>query len=185
MRTYLLVEGETDLAFFRRLLPPEIQPQITIVTAGGRSNITSIARSLMVTKRRPLALVTDSDSLENVAVEQRLQTLEELVGSATACVPYKVILAVPEIESWFFVVPEVLERLSGQKLSLEQRELGELRPKEVLRQLFKSPGPLFVDKLAGALTESEVKTLQETQPRKELIEFLAEQVGKKAEPQPA
>ncbi len=185
MKAYLLVEGNSDLAFFQRLLPPEIQPETTIVASGGRSNITSTARSLMVTKRRPLALVTDSDAVERDAVEQRLQTLEELVGSATEGVPYKVILAVPEIESWFFVVPEVLERLSGQKLSPEQRELGELRPKEVLRQLFKDHGPLFVHKLASELTEPEVKTLQETQPRKELIEFLTEQVHKKPEPQPA
>ena len=139
----------------------------------------------MVTRRRPLVLVTDADAVEKVAVEQRRQTLEDLVCSATAGVPYKVILAVPEIESWFFVVPEVLERLSGKKLSPEQRELGELRPKEVLRQLFKDPGPLFVDKLASELTEPEVKTLRETQPRKELIEFLAEQVSKKTQPQPA
>jgi hypothetical protein len=184
MKTYLLVEGQSDLAFFRRLLPPEIQPQTTIVAVGERSNITSMARSLMVMKRRPVALVTDSDAVEKGAVEQRQQTLQELVGSASAGVPYKVILAVPEIESWFFVVPEVLERLSGQKLSPEQRELGELRPKEVLRQLFNNLGPLFADKLASALTEPEVKTLQETQPRKELIEFLAEQVRKKTEPQP-
>ena len=34
------------------------------------------------------------------------------------------------IESWFFALPEVLERLIGGKLSAEQRELGELRPKD-------------------------------------------------------
>jgi hypothetical protein len=124
MRVFLLVEGDSDLALFQRLLPSEIQSETTIVTAGGRSNITSKARSLMVTKRRPLALVTDADAVEKDAVEQRFQTLEELVRSATAGVPYKVILAVPEIESWFFVVPKALERLSGKKLSSEQRELG-------------------------------------------------------------
>jgi hypothetical protein len=185
LKVYLLVEGDSDLALFQRLLPSEIQPETTIVAAGGRSNITSKARSLMVTRRRPLALVTDADTVEKDAVEQRLETLEELVRSATAGVPYKVILAVPEIESWFFAVPEFLERLSGQKLSPEQRELGELRPKEVLRQLFKDQGPLFVYELASKLTEPEVKKLQETPPRKELIEFLTEQVNKKTEPQPA
>jgi hypothetical protein len=44
---------------------------------------------------------------------------------------------------------------------------------------------LPVDKLADALTQEEVKTLRETQPMKELIEFLTEQVHRKAEPQPA
>ncbi len=185
MKVYLLVEGNSDRVLFQRLLPSEIQPETTIVTAGERSNITSKARSLMVTKRRPLALVTDADAVERDAVEQRLEILEELVCSATAGVPFKVILAVPEIESWFFVVPEVLERLSGKKLSPEQRELGKVRPKEVLRQLFEGQGLLSVDKLVRELTELEVKTLQETQPRKELIEFLTKQVNRKTEPQPA
>ncbi len=183
MKVYLVVEGPSDQALFQRLLPSEIRSETTIVTAGGRSNITSLARSLMVAKQRPLAMVADADAIEKDAVEQRLEVLEELVHPVTAGVPYKVILAVPEIESWFFAVPEVLERLSGNKLSPEQRELGLLRPKEVLRQLFQVQGPLPFDRLASGLTESEVKTLQETQPRKELIEFLTEQVNRTSAPQ--
>lgn len=185
MKVYLLVEGISDSSLFQRLLPSEIQPETTIVRAGARSNITSMARSLLVTRRRPIALVADADVVEKEAIEERRQLLDELVHSAAAGVPYKVILAVPEIESWFFDVPEFLERLSGKKLSPEQRELGELRPKEVLRRLFKDQGALSVDKLASALTDQEVKTLRETQPRKELIEFLTNQVKRKPEPQPA
>jgi hypothetical protein len=141
MKVYLLVEGDADLAFYRRLLPSEIQAETTIVTAGGRSNITSKARSLMVTKRRPLALVTDADAFEPDAVEQRLETLEELLRSATAGVPYKVILAVPETESWFFVVPEVLERLSGKPLTPEQRELGHCDRKRSCGSFSRTRGP--------------------------------------------
>ena len=183
MKAYLLVEGSSDRAFFRRILPPDIQAETIIVMAGGRSNITSKARSLMVTKRRPVALVTDADAVEKDAVEQRLKTLEDLVGTATTGVPYKVILAVPEIESSLFLVPQVLERLSGQKLSPEQRELGEVRPKEILRQLFKNTGAVTVDELANELTRQEIETLQEFQPWKDLIGFLTDQVHKKTEPQ--
>jgi hypothetical protein len=177
MNVYLLVEGNSSQVFFKRLLPPEIQAEMTIVSVGGRSNIASTARSLLVMKGRPLALVADADAVEKDAVEQRLQTLEDLVGSATAGIPYKVILAVPEIESWFFAVPKFLERLSGKKLSPEQRELGEVRPKEVLKQLFKGQDFSSVDALAGELTKPDVKRLRETPPRKGLIEFLFEQVN--------
>lgn len=117
------------------------------------------------------------------AASRGLQTLEELVRSTTAGVPFKVVLAVPEIESWLFVVPEALERVSGKKLSPDQRDLGELRPKEVLAQIFKDQGPFSVAKLADELTETELQTLRETSPRRELIEFLMEQVNKKTEPQ--
>ncbi|HVA44891.1 MAG TPA: hypothetical protein VNH11_00770 [Pirellulales bacterium] len=180
-----MVEGNSDAAFFRRLLPAEIVPETTIVIVGGRSNISSKARSLMVTKGRPIALVADTEVTEKDAVEQRIRTLEELLRSATAGVPYKVIFAVPEIEAWFFAIPEALERLSGKKLSPEQRELAEVRPKEILTKLFKDEGPLFVDQLASKLTESEIQTLRETQPRKDLIDFITQQVNKKTEPLPA
>jgi hypothetical protein len=182
MRVYLLVQGDSNLALFQRLLPAEIQKETTIVIVGERSNITSKARTLMVTRGRPVALVTDADAVEKAAINQRLQLLEELVQAA-AGVPYKIILAVPKIEAWFFEVPKFLERLSGKKLSPELRELGELQPKEVLRQLFKDQGPLSVGELASKLTEREVKKLRETHPRKELIEFLTEQVNTKSESQ--
>ena len=174
MKAYLLVEGQTDLALFERLLPPEIRPETSIVAVGGRSSIASMARSLMIARRKPVALVADADTVERNAVEQRFQALDELVGSAAAGVSYKVIVAVPEIESWFFAVPGVLERLSGKTLSPEQIELGMLRPREVLRQLFQDRVSFY--RLVGELTESEVQTLRETEPRKELIEFLTEQV---------
>lgn len=180
MRAYLLVEGETDLALFERLLPPQILPETSIVAVGGRSSIASMARSLMIARGKPVALVADADTVERNAVEQRFQALDELVGSAAAGVPYKVIVAVPEIESWFFAVPGVLERLSGKTLSPEQLELGTLRPKEVLRQLFKDRVPPHFYRLVGELTESEIQTLRETEPRKELIEFLTEQVQGRA-----
>lgn len=185
MKVYLLVEGNSDAAFLRRLLPAAIQPETTIVIVGGRSNISSKARSLLVTKRRPVALVADADVTDKDAVEQRSKTLEELVRSATVGVPYKIIFAVPEIESWFFAIPEALERLSGKVLSPEQRELAEVRPKEILTKLFKDQGSSFVEQLASKLTEPEVQTLRETQPRKDLIDFITEQVNKKTEPQPA
>jgi len=185
MKVFLLVEGNSDAAFCRRLLPAEIVPETTIVTAGGRSNITSKARSLMVTKRRPIALIADADVTEQDAVEQRIRTSEELIRSATSGVPYKVIFAVPEIEAWFFAIPEALERLSGKKLSPEQRELAEVRPKEILAKLFKDQGSMFVEQLASKLTETEIQTLRETQPRKGLIDFITEQVNKKSEPLPA
>lgn len=135
----------------------------------------------MVMKQRPVALVTDADAIEGDAIEQRRRILDELLRSASTGVPYKVVLAVPEIESWFFIVPDVLERMSGKKLSIEQRELGDLRPKKVIQRLF-GRRSVSVAELASNLTESELQTLRETGPRKELIEFLTEAVNKETQP---
>lgn len=78
-----------------------------------------------------------------------------------------------------------LERLSGKKLSPDQRELAEVRPKEILAKLFKDQGLGYVEQLVSKLTEPEIQALRETQPRKDLIDFITEQVNEKTEPQPA
>jgi hypothetical protein len=183
MRVYLLLEGSSDEALLQRLIPSEILSETTIVIAGGRSNITSKARSLMVTKRRPLVMITDADTVEKDAVAQRLKTLEDLISSATAGVPYRVILAIPEMESWFFMIPDFVERVTGKRLSPDQRELAKMKPKEVLTELFKDHGSFSFNELASQMTDSEAETLRETDPIREVIDFLTEQVNKQTEPQ--
>ncbi|OWK45012.1 hypothetical protein [Fimbriiglobus ruber] len=182
MKTYLLVEGQADLEILRRLLPSDIEQQTTIAAAGGRSNITSMARSLLVTKRKPLALVMDADAVEDGAVRQQRQISEELLRSVSAGVPFKVILMVPEIEAWFFLVPDALERLSGENLTTDLKALAVSRPKEVLAQLFKSRGGSPITLLANGMTEDEIQSLRETPPGKELLAFLSDPVANKIQP---
>jgi hypothetical protein len=50
MNAYVVVEGLTDAKLVSSLLPPEIQQQTAVVSAGGRANLTAAARTLLVTR---------------------------------------------------------------------------------------------------------------------------------------
>lgn len=185
MKAYLLVEGKSDQSFFHRILPDEVLAETILVAAGGRSDIASVARSLMVSKGRPLALVADADAVEAEAVELRRAMLDQLLRPVSAGIPYKIVLAEPSIESWILEVPGILDRVLGGEPPAIQREHALLRPRDVLGQLFQAPAASVMDRLIGALTESEIKILRETQPRKDLLEFLRVQTSRKSVPQRA
>src|SRR5262245_6955547 len=108
-QVYLFVEGPTDAAFLRRVLPPAVTKEAEFVESGGRASIPSLARSVLVRRRKPVAVLMDSDSLAPAVIEEQRESTEELIRSAAASIPVKVVVAVPTIESWFFAAPEAIE----------------------------------------------------------------------------
>src|SRR5436309_859747 len=112
MRAYVVVEGTTDVNLITRLLPPEVLQQTAVVAGGGRSNLTSVARTLLVTRRKPLVVLVDADTVDESSVLQRRREIEELIRQISAGVPFKVFIMVPEIEALLFRVPAALERIT-------------------------------------------------------------------------
>jgi len=134
-RLYVIVEGSTDAEFWRRVLPPELTKDAEFVPAGGSASIPSLARSFLVRRRTPVAVAMDSDSLDPAVIQERRENTEELIRSASASIPVKVVVAVPEIEAWFFAAPEAIERILGEKVPAELVALGRRDPRGVLLQL--------------------------------------------------
>lgn len=134
-RVYIFVEGPTEADLLRRILPQEVLHDAELVVAGGRSGIPSLARSVLVRRKKPVAVVMDSDSLDRDVIEEQRQTTEELIRAADASISVKVVSVVPEIEAWFFAVPEVIERVLGTKVPAEWIPLGKRDPVGVLQQL--------------------------------------------------
>jgi len=57
---------------------------------------------------------------------------EELLKLATDPIPAKVVVAIPEIEAWFFAVPESIERVLRGKVPPNVVPLGKRDPKGIL-----------------------------------------------------
>lgn len=132
---YVFVEGPTDAVFLRRVLPEEVLKDAELVIGGGEAGIPSLARTLLVRRRKPIAVLINSDSLAADVIEERKQSIEELIQAADGSIPVKVVAAVPVIEAWFFAVPEAIERVLGEKVSPELVFLGKRDPQGVLQQL--------------------------------------------------
>src|SRR5688572_3356592 len=102
MKAYVVVEGMLDAVFLRAVLPKELLKVTELVAAGERSNLASVARTLLITRRKPLAIVADADAMDEGSVHEKQQSTEELVRAVAAGLPTKVILVRPALEALFF-----------------------------------------------------------------------------------
>ncbi len=173
MDAYVITESSIDSDLIQRILPDDLRRDVEFVPAGGSSAVKSMARSLLVLRRKPVAIVVDADSIDEDSIESRRESMAEVVGSVSTS-PFAVILAVPELESIFFQVPSLLRRYFSQRLSPDRIdrfiELGEVSSKRALKLL----GLGVEDSLAllDALTPDELEALRETPPFRELSDFL-------------
>lgn len=176
MTAFVVVEGREDVQILRALLPSELADSAALVPAGGRSSLTSVARTLVVTHHRPVAILMDSDSRDESLVRQQRQTTEDLVKAVSGRAPVKVILFVPEIEAVFFQAPRALRRAFGEELPTDLLVMARENPKAALTNLFArdTRGRNDLSALLEVLDEEDVEALRSVPAIRELVTFLSE-----------
>ena len=183
MIAYVVVEGTTDVAVLRAVVLAELLHSVGLVSTNGRANLASIARSLLVTRRKPVAVLIDTDAVADSIVQERRETTEELLRDVAAGIPTKVILLVPHLEVIFFQAPGLIDKVFGNRIPDQVRLLGRMDPKAALAELQSAPGaPRDVNRLLDRLDEADVLALRSTGPIKELVEFLTQVSQAAAEP---
>jgi hypothetical protein len=174
-RVYVLVEGPSDAAFLRRILPKELLSNAELVIAGGSSGIPSLARSVLVRRKCPVAVVMNSDSIDPDVIVERQQSTEDLIRAADASIPVKVIAAIPEIEAWFLASPETIERMVGQKVSEEWLFFGRRDPRGALTRLAKENKKSWdINQAISALDDQDIQRIRAIPEVAELSAFLQE-----------
>jgi hypothetical protein len=140
VKAAVVTEGHFDANVIRKVLDsvePSVQA-VEIVAVAGWSAAESLARSILVSRSNPVALVIDSDEADIERAEDRRRFLETSLatagGSSTRA---KVILFIPTIEAVFFRRPKAL---SGVVLTRRQRERAKYEPRQVLRQIMDADG---------------------------------------------
>jgi hypothetical protein len=169
---YVVVEGPSDAEILRAVLDPRLLEGVGIVPAGGLANMASLARSLLVRRSVPVAIFADADSLQEEVVGERRDQFKDLVHAVAGKTSSTVVLAVPEVEAVFFSVPDLIRGVFGQAPT-ELMALGRRDPKGVLAQLGStSKKPWDLGKALGLMSEKDREQLRQTQPMKELADFL-------------
>jgi hypothetical protein len=173
MKSYLVVEGATDAAMLRAILPSDLLQNAVLTIGGGRSNIVSMARTLLVTRRKPVAVFADADTVDDRMTNERLHESSDLLASVAAGVPTKVILVVPEIEVLLFQAPRLLPRIFGKPIPEDVRIMANNQPKRALDRLLElAPGEKSVADVIKSIDGEDVKALRAAAPIHALIEFL-------------
>lgn len=172
MTTYIVCEETSHKQILEHLLPMEYLKAVVFVAADGLEDAISLARSLLVSRQSPLLLFADADVVSPEPIAARQHKLETLVGGF-ATTPFKVVLAVPEIEAIFFHDIALLERLTGKTPSplLLNTAIGE--PCKSLKQLMpQAQSKLSYANLLAQLSEGDRDILRTAPPIQDVIQFL-------------
>lgn len=100
---YIITEGKFDAAFIKQLLPDltEQPEKIDILAAPGYSSALSIAESVLVQTQRPVLLVIDADTTDEIRIREKRTFIEQYVRiNGMTC---RVAFAVPALEVLFFL----------------------------------------------------------------------------------
>jgi hypothetical protein len=117
MTTYvLLTEDELDAKLMEALLERKNVHDVKYIAAGGWSGADSLARSYLTDPHANVALVVDSDSLDEGTTEERKRFLRRSLGQIADTSRWRVVVIKPEIDVLLFEDLSVLQGLVGHKV---------------------------------------------------------------------
>jgi hypothetical protein len=130
---FVVTEGEADAEFLRWMLDDELKEgELEIRSARGKSSAESLARSLLASKREPLALIIDADSVDPGTIEELQEYYSYSLHQAGGSTPSCVVLMKPALEVVAFYDPDLLKLVSSRKLTDREDLEAQFKPKEVL-----------------------------------------------------
>jgi hypothetical protein len=172
MIAHIGTDSDFIAALLQRILTEEERADIEIENAG--ISMYSVARTLLASRGKPVAVVIDANTPNPEGVEQVWQGADEMLGNvARGVLPYKVVVAVPEIEALFFQRPEVLRRRFDGAVTDHLLELAQYSARAALRKLAADgdSGQLRWD-ILKTLTDEEVAALHQTDLIQEVLGFI-------------
>ncbi len=175
MIAYIVCEGTSDVELLRKTLPKELLDEVGFVAGGRLSSVKSLARSLIVRRQVPIAIVADADSIVPSLIQERISGLEELMESVAINTPVKAILAVPSIDIIFFQDTALLCRALGYEPSQEVLNLAISQPKQVIQQLIAQSQmsySQFTQQFTQQFTNEDLEVLRKSPVIEQMIQFL-------------
>jgi hypothetical protein len=173
MIAYILCEGSEDVQLLRTILPSPLLIEVEIAAGGGISSIKSLARSLIVKRQVPVAIVFDANSKVPELIHERIKDIEEIVECVSIDTLIKVLAFAPEMESIFFQDIHLLSVIIGFIPSQDILDLALYQPKKALDELLSQSDKVSDrSQLIGQLTHENTENLQTNPVIQGLISFL-------------
>ncbi|MCS6625645.1 hypothetical protein N0B44_22280 [Roseibacterium beibuensis] len=104
MTNYLVIEGESDRRLLEQALPAKTKSRSRIIVGGGVSSAVSLAKTLALQGKLPVAVILDADTENEARIRSQIRIYEDLIHQAmgTDRTRARVFLAKPSLEHELF-----------------------------------------------------------------------------------
>lgn len=171
-KAYIVVEGPSDAAILKSVLPPESLQQVKFINGEGKHSAVSMARKLLMTEHIPTALIVDADTDHESMIREQQQDLDYLLRQAADGTSFQILFAVPDITNLFFQDRAFLEQLLGKTFTDLEWQLARRQPQQFLKAVHSSYQK-FVERAIANLNNDMIVLLQQHPLIQDLIKFLA------------
>jgi hypothetical protein len=173
MKPAIIMEGQTDAAILRALLPPELLKACHLMPTAGRSTLVSVARTHLIKHQAPTAVLLDTDTLDPTIIAERIQTTRYLMGAVAGDTPFDIIYCVPHIEAIHFEDTAALQRIFPHFGNVFLLQFAKTQPKDQLELLFqKGGGPRTLNAFLNQLSSEDVEKLRASYPIQQVMAFI-------------
>jgi hypothetical protein len=169
---YIVTKCPKDAEILKKILPESLVQSVLFVNGESEYGAESMARKLLSSKRSPVVLVMDAKTNDAALIEERSNDLGFLMRQAAGGVPFKMAIAIPEIEVVFFHDRSLLEAMIQQPLTDLEWQLAQHHPKDLL-EILPSGVDGFVEAAINDMSDSMIQTLHQHPLIQEIIRFLS------------
>jgi hypothetical protein len=170
-----VTERSSDAEILRNVLPAAALESVQVVESKSDYDAESRAMSLLAEKRLPVVLVLNARTNDESMIQQRQADLGYLLRSYAGPVPFKLAIAVPELEVIFFQDRRLIETLIGKTLTDLEWQFAQRHPQELLDTVAGGK-TAFVENVLNLMTEEELQLLRQHPLIEELNAFLSKLV---------
>jgi len=167
---YFIVEGHFIKFLLERILPEDVLAESKIITGNNYQIALSKARSILISSTLPITLIVNADTLDDTAIEEKKEFLEQSLRQFSGTDRFNLFLAVPKIEQIFFVHRNIMEEMLGKTVTEPQWQMAIYHPEQVLQELLNTNN--IESPLHSLLTPDIITKLQHTQLVQKIIESI-------------
>jgi hypothetical protein len=172
MNVYAIFDSVASARLVGRIIE---DPTLMLAAGDVQSSAIMMAGGALRREFTPTVLVLDSDSLEERAILAEQAEINGLMSLYGSQIPYRVVLAVPQVEAILFSDREGLEKALGRKVGDEDWFEARFRPRAVLKRLLAgSDYEQAVRTLTDALDDAALRRMARHPIIQEILGFIAE-----------
>jgi len=176
MNVSIATQLETDLAWLRWLLAPEIKEyKITCYFGGTQSAAISLGRSIVGVRLEPVIVVVNSGTTDPEKVAEDEGDMRWLLGRAAPPSLWRLCVAVPAVEAWILSDAKLMKQLFGGPLPNGEKSRLVQDPKAAMEQLFKQAGAKYTPAAIQRVTKKQdASLLREREPVRSIRQYVEE-----------
>lgn len=134
-RAYIVTDNAMTLEILQRLLPEHIITVTQLLDGQGSYGALSMARTLLVTRQLPVALVSNADKNEQRAMRQQRDELRSLLFDTAAGEPFEAFVVASSAEALLVQERAVVEQLLQRPLTDSEWDAAQANPRAVVDNL--------------------------------------------------